>query len=66
MTDEAQIFTAAELAREAERETALRVNVYGQRVAAGKMTKNEAARRIGMMREIARRLRDAAEAKRLF
>jgi hypothetical protein len=50
-------FTLAELVREAEREIALRVNVYRGRVRDGKMREEAATRQIAMMRAIADRLR---------
>ena len=61
-------FTAAELAREAQREVVLREAVYPTRIAAGKMRREHAERHIAMMREIARRLRTEADAedRRLF
>ena len=61
-------FTAAELAREAQREVVLREAVYPTRIAAGKMRREHAERQIAMMREIARRLRTEADAedRRLF
>jgi hypothetical protein len=58
MTDAAPVgFTTAELIREAEREIALRVNVYAGRVKAGKMKEAAATRQIALMKAIADRLR---------
>jgi hypothetical protein len=57
----AEGFTLAELVREAEREIALRVNVYRGRVEAGKMKEATATRQIALMRAIAERLRAGAE-----
>jgi hypothetical protein len=60
MTDAPPVdFTLAELIREAEREIALRVNVYKNRVEAGKMKEATAARQIALMKAIADRLRAA-------
>lgn len=68
MTVRVERFTAAELAREAQREVVLREAVYPTRIAAGKMRREHAERQIAMMREIARRLRTEADAedRRLF
>lgn len=52
---------AAELAREADHEAIMREMVFAKRVAAGTMRIDDARRRIAMMREIARRLRAAAD-----
>ena len=49
--------TTLELAREAEREVTWRRVVYANQVRAGKMKQQEADYRIGLMAEIARRLR---------
>jgi hypothetical protein len=54
-------FTLAELIREADREVALRVNVYRGRVRDGKMREEAATRQIALMRAIAERLRAEAE-----
>jgi hypothetical protein len=62
----ADAFTLAELAREAEREVIMRENVYANRVSAGKMKAQIAARRIAMMRAIAERLRAEEEKERLL
>ena len=61
-------FTLAELAREAEREVILREAVYPNRIAVGKMRREQAERQIALMRAIARRLRaeEEAEDRRLF
>jgi hypothetical protein len=64
----AEGFTLPELVREAEREIALRVNVYRGRVEAGKMKEATATRQIALMRAIAERLRadaDQDQARRL-
>ena len=63
---EAHCFTAAELAREAEREVTMRETVYANRVAAGKMKPQDAELKIAKMREIARRLRLEEEQERLL
>jgi hypothetical protein len=54
-------FTKAELAKEAEREVAVRTTVYAARVRDGKMKEQTATKQLGLMREIARRLRAEAE-----
>jgi hypothetical protein len=53
-------FTIGDLIKEAEREVALRVNVYRTRVEGGKMKQAVADRQIAMMRAIADRLRAGA------
>lgn len=53
-------FTREELAREAEREVAMRRSVYPHQVAAGKFKPDIAERRIAMMQAIADVLRDSA------
>jgi hypothetical protein len=59
-------FTLADLAREADREAALRAHVYGRQVDAGRMAQPLADRRLAMMREIAARLRADAKRERLL
>jgi hypothetical protein len=63
MTDAPNVegFTLAELIREADREVALRVNVYRGRVRDGKMREEAATRQIALMHAIAERLRAEAE-----
>ena len=58
-------FSFAELAREAEREVVLRGLVYPGLIERRKMSAGQAARRIAMMVEIARRLRAEAEPESL-
>lgn len=53
-------FTTAELANEARREATFRRWVYSRQIAAGRLSAEQADRRIAMMDEIAARLqRDA-------
>jgi hypothetical protein len=47
-----EFFTAREKAAEARRETAFRRRVYKRLVAEGRMTPDEAARRLALMTEI--------------
>jgi hypothetical protein len=53
-------FSLSELAGEAEREVVLREAVFPSRVRAGRMGAEEARRRLEMMRQIARLLRNEA------
>lgn len=57
-------FTAAELAKIADRETGQRLHVYPRLVAAGRMTQAKADRETAGMREIARRLQAQAQTER--
>lgn len=45
-------FTGDELALEANRELAMRVEVYGRRVSDGKMTRKDADRKIAMQKAL--------------
>lgn len=45
-------FTGDELALEANRELAMRVEVYGRRVSDGKMTRRDADRKIAMQKAL--------------
>lgn len=54
-------FTAAELAKEAQREVQYRRFVYSRRIAEGKMTQHDAERKIAMMERIAEHYQTAAE-----
>ncbi|RWP05077.1 hypothetical protein [Mesorhizobium sp.] len=56
-------FTAAELAKEAEREAKYRRWVYPRLVSDGRMSAAEAERRISMMETIAGKLRKEEEEK---
>jgi hypothetical protein len=56
-------FTAAELAKEAEREAKYRRWVYARLVSDGRMRAAEAERRISMMETIAERLRKEEKEK---
>lgn len=56
-------FTAADLAKCAEREVGQRRGVYPRLIGTGRLTQEKADREIQMMAEIARRLREQADAE---
>lgn len=59
-------FTATEKLKEVEREISLRRRFYDRWISEGKMSKEMAARQIGVMEEIAADYRSAAEKERLL
>jgi hypothetical protein len=60
------LYSAADLARCAEREVAMRRRVYPERVAIKRMSQALADREIAMMETIAAMLRKQAESERLL
>jgi hypothetical protein len=58
--------TATDKQKEAEREVAMRRNVYPKWIAAGRMKQDEADRRVAVMEQIAADYREQAERERLL